>query len=115
MVHRGAGGAGWVPPVLTCSAREGTGVAEVWSAVLDHRQHLGPEGLAEKRAAQQLDFMWALVHDELAQRLKASTGVSAIREELRAEVLSGRLPATSAADRILAAYDAPGDRPPTTT
>ena len=107
MVHRG--GHGWVPSVLTCSAREGTGVPEVWEAVLEHRRHLGPDGIAAKRAAQQLDFMWALVRDELAQRLKASPGVRAVRDRLRDEVLAGRLPATSAADRILEAYDAASD------
>jgi LAO/AO transport system kinase len=33
--------------------------------------------------------------------------VRAIREQIRAEVLSGELPATIAADRLLAAYDEP--------
>jgi LAO/AO transport system kinase len=32
--------------------------------------------------------------------------VAAIREEVRAAVLAGDLPATTAADRIIAAYDA---------
>jgi LAO/AO transport system kinase len=73
--------------------------------VLDHREHLGARGLAEKRAGQQLDFTWALVRDELAQRLRDSPGVAAIRDEVSAAVLSGELPATVAADRILAAYD----------
>jgi LAO/AO transport system kinase len=74
--------------------------------VLDHRDHLGEDGLARKRAEQQLDFTWALVRDELDQRLRQSRGVRAIRDQIRAEVLSGDVPATVAADRILAAYDA---------
>ncbi|HQR26607.1 MAG TPA: methylmalonyl Co-A mutase-associated GTPase MeaB [Nocardioides sp.] len=104
MVHHR--GRGWVPPVLTCSALQGTGVPEVWEQVLAHRAHLGPEGLADKRATQQLEFMWALVRDELAQRLRHSPAVASIRDEVRSAVLAGTLPATSAADRILAAYDA---------
>ncbi len=103
-------GGAWVPPVLTCSALEGRGIGEVWAGVLAHRDHLGVDGLADKRAGQQLDFTWALVRDELARRLTASAGVAAVRDEVRAAVLAGELPATEAADRILAAYD--GFEPP---
>jgi LAO/AO transport system kinase len=91
--------------VLTCSALEGRGIDDVWAKVLEHRESLGEQGLAGKRAEQQLDFTWSLVRDELDQRLLHSPGVAAIREEVRAAVLSGELPAPLAADRILAAYD----------
>jgi LAO/AO transport system kinase len=103
LVH-GAGA--WAPPVVTCSALTDTGVEEVWERVLAHREHLGTTGLADKRAHQQLDFTWALVRDELAERLRRSPGVRAIRDEVRAAVLAGELAAPAAADRLLAAYDA---------
>jgi LAO/AO transport system kinase len=102
LVH---GKGAWAPPVVTCSGLTDVGVDEVWTRVLAHREHLGPDGLATKRARQQLDFTWALVRDELADRLRRSPAVAAIRDEVREEVLSGELPATTAADRILAAYD----------
>jgi LAO/AO transport system kinase len=95
----------WAPPVVTCSALAGTGIDDVWEQVLAHRERLGPDGLTRKRADQQLEFTWALVRDELDQRLRHSPGVKAIRAELRDAVRSGELPATVAADRILAAYD----------
>ncbi|PUA81858.1 methylmalonyl Co-A mutase-associated GTPase MeaB [Nocardioides currus] len=97
----------WAPPVVTCSALTDVGVDEVWERVLSHREHLGEAGLAAKRADQQLDFTWALVRDELAERLRRSPGVAAIRDDVRRAVLSGELAAPMAADRILAAYDAP--------
>ncbi|MDN5790549.1 MAG: methylmalonyl Co-A mutase-associated GTPase MeaB [Micrococcales bacterium] len=96
----------WAPPVITCSALTDTGVDTVWERVITHREHLGADGLASKRAAQQLDFTWALVRDELDQRLRRSPAVAKVREEVRAAVLSGELAAAVAADRILAAYDA---------
>ena len=99
------GHAEWAPPVVTCSALEDSGVDDVWDRVCAHRAHLGVDGLATKRAHQQLEFTWALVRDELDQRLRHSAGVRAMRDEVRAAVLSGELPATVAADRILAAYD----------
>ncbi|MFC5176071.1 methylmalonyl Co-A mutase-associated GTPase MeaB [Nocardioides taihuensis] len=102
LVH---GPGAWAPPVVTCSALTGTGVDEVWERVLAHREHLGHTGLADKRAHQQLDFTWALVRDELADRLRRSPGVRAIRDEVRSAVLAGELAAPAAADRLLAAYD----------
>ena len=95
----------WAPPVVTCSGLEDRGVAELWQQVLAHREHLGADGLAERRARQQLDFTWSLVRDELAERLQRSDAVAAIRDEVRTLVLAGELPATVAADRIIAAYD----------
>ncbi|MET0952787.1 MAG: methylmalonyl Co-A mutase-associated GTPase MeaB [Aeromicrobium sp.] len=103
LVH--AGTQGWVPPVLTCSALDGTGIDTVWSRIIRHREFLGTRGLREKRAQQQLDFTWALVRDELDQRLRSDPTVAAVRVEIREAVLSGEMPAATAADQILAAYD----------
>ena len=74
------------------------------------------EALGYSGFSQLAEFTWALVRDELDQRLRHSPGVRAVREELRAEVLAGELPATVAADRLLAAFDAdpssgPGSEP----
>ena len=82
LVHS-SGREGWVPPVLTCSGLHGTDVDTVWDKVLAHRDSLGEQGLADKRAGQQLDFTWALVRDELDQRLRRSPGVKAIRDDVR--------------------------------
>ncbi len=103
LVH--SSGEGWVPPVLTCSGLHGTDVDTVWERVQAHRASMGEDGLAQKRAEQQLEFTWALVRDELAQRLRRSPGVRAIRDDVRRELLAGELTAPLAADRLLAAYD----------
>lgn len=96
----------WAPPVVTCSGLTGDRVDEVWAQVLRHRDDLGSDGLTRKRAEQQLDFTWALVRDELEQRLRESPGVRAVRAEVRAAVLAGELTAPLAADRIVEAFDA---------
>jgi LAO/AO transport system kinase len=105
----------WAPPVITCSGLTGGGVEDVWQRVLGHREHLTPDGLAGKRAEQQLDFTWALVRDELDQRLRRSAGVARVRQEVRAAVLSGELAAPAAADLILEAYDERKTEPSATT
>ena len=58
------------------------------------------DGLADKRAHQQLEFAWALVRDELEQRLRRSEPVRRVRAQVREQVLGGELPAVAAADRI---------------
>lgn len=95
----------WAPSVVTCSGLTNHGVDGVWAEVEGHRAHLGEDGLAAKRAQQQLEFTWALVRDELDQRLRRSESVRAVRGEIRAAVLAGEIAAPEAADRILAAYD----------
>lgn len=98
-------GADWLPPVLTCSALTGDGVEKVWRACLRHADHLGADGLARKRSDQQWDLAWAFVTDELTQRLRRSTGVDAVRDDVRRAVLAGELGAAQAADAILQAFD----------
>lgn len=100
-----AGTQSWVPPVLTCSSVEGTGIETVWRRVLRHRAFLGDRGLADKRAAQQLEFTWALVRDELDARLAADADVKRVRGQVRERVIGGELTAVAAADLILEAYD----------
>jgi LAO/AO transport system kinase len=100
-----AGTQDWGPPVLTCSALEGDGIDTVWSRVLRHREFMGRRGVAEKRAQQQLDFTWALVRDEIEQRLATDASVAQVRERVRDEVLAGRLSPAAAADEILLAFD----------
>ena len=73
--------------------------------MLAHREALGTDGLDAKRADQRLEFTWALVRDELEQRLRRSPDVAAIRAEVREAVQSCELPPTAAADRILEAFD----------
>ena len=100
-----AGTQDWVPPVLTCSALEKRGIDTVWQRVIRHREFMGKKGLHDKRARQQLDFTWALVRDELDQRLRTDERVAAMRDEVREAVLDGSMSAVVAADKILEAYD----------
>lgn len=102
----GPGGAGWSVPVLTCSGLTGDGIDEVWAAVLRHRTAQGPDGLADKRSRQRWELTWALVRDELEQRLRRSAPVADTADRIRPQVLAGTLPAPAAADAILRAFDA---------
>jgi LAO/AO transport system kinase len=107
-LHILAPGTGWHPPVLSCSALAGTGVAEVWQAVLGHRAALGPEGLAAKRSAQARRWMWREVEDGLIAALRADPAVAARLGPLERAVASGRLTPGEAAADLLKAFRPPG-------
>ncbi|MCX4696442.1 methylmalonyl Co-A mutase-associated GTPase MeaB [Streptomyces sp. NBC_01408] len=99
--------AAWTPPVLTCSARESAGLDEVWNRLEQHRTLLDSGGrLAAKRAAQQVEWTWSMVRDELLERLRANPAVRDLAPALESAVRAGSTTATSAADQILAAFSA---------
>ncbi len=92
----------WRPPVLACSARTGAGLDEVWDRVTDHRATLDEHGeLAPKRAAQQVEWMWAMVRDRLLDRLRSDPAIRAELPALEHDVREGTLTATLAAQTIL--------------
>jgi len=105
----------WRPPVLTSSALEGRGMAEVWDAVLAHRRALeaaapgAPDALAAKRARQAKAWMWREVNESLLAALKGHPAVAARLPALEAEVAAGTTSPTAAARRLLAAFR--GDEP----
>ncbi|MFD3441340.1 methylmalonyl Co-A mutase-associated GTPase MeaB [Streptomyces sp. NPDC058685] len=97
--------AAWTPPVLSCSAREGTGLDTVWERIEQHRSLLDSTGrLAAKRRSQQIDWAWTMVHDGLRDRLRAHPEVRALAPDLEQQVREGQLTATLAAERILDAF-----------
>ncbi|MGW1496665.1 methylmalonyl Co-A mutase-associated GTPase MeaB [Streptomyces sp. NPDC002402] len=100
--------AAWTPPVLSCSAREGTGLDTLWERLEQHRALLDSTGrLAAKRRDQQIDWAWTMVHDELRDRLRSHPGVRALAPGLEQQVRDGELTATLAAERILQAFQLP--------
>ncbi|MET9463605.1 methylmalonyl Co-A mutase-associated GTPase MeaB [Streptomyces sp. NPDC006544] len=99
--------AAWTPPVLTCSARESKGLDEVWNRLEQHRTLLEADGrLTAKRAAQQVEWTWSMVRDELLERLRSNPAVRDLAPALEAAVRAGSLTPTLAADRLLAAFTA---------
>ncbi len=90
----------WRTPVLACSAQTDAGMAEVWEAVQEHRRTLSDAGeLATRRADQQVQWMWAMVRDQLMDRLH-SDAKDAI-PPLEHEVRKGALTPTLAAQQLL--------------
>ncbi|MFV8164580.1 methylmalonyl Co-A mutase-associated GTPase MeaB [Mycobacterium sp. 134] len=96
----------WRPPVLTMSAIEGHGLAELWETVIKHREVLTEAGEFEaRRRAQQVDWTWSMVRDTVLDRVMSHPGVREIRDEVERRVREGELTPALAAQEILDAAD----------
>lgn len=96
----------WLPPVLTMSALEGTGLDELWETVERHRRVLTDAGeFAARRRTQQVDWMWSMVRDTVVDRVLSHPAVREIKREVERQVRDGELTPTLAAQQILDAAD----------
>lgn len=92
----------WSPPVMTCSAIEANGIAEIWSTVTSHREKLMTSGeMEKKRKKQSIDWMWSLVDEGLRFRFQKDKGVKKELPEIAENVENGNMTPTSAANRLL--------------
>ncbi|GHF54494.1 ATPase/protein kinase [Kitasatospora xanthocidica] len=97
--------AAWTPPVLTCSGLDNTGLDVLWERLQQHRKVLDATGaLAAKRRDQQVEWTWAMVHDQLYARLHEHPEVRRLAPDLEARVRAGTLPAGLAAQHLLDAF-----------
>ncbi|MBO2464057.1 methylmalonyl Co-A mutase-associated GTPase MeaB [Actinomadura violacea] len=92
-------------PVLTCSAREGTGLDEVWDEIVGHQERLRESGeLEARRRRQQVGWTWAMVRERLLGELHAHPAVRDLAPGLEKSVADGTLTPALAAERILEAF-----------
>jgi LAO/AO transport system kinase len=97
-----AGERDWRPPVIQTVATEGSGVADLWRAVLDHRAYLEADGrLARRRDSRLREELRAIVFERL--REGADSRCSGERfERLLAQVAARELDPYAAAEKLLA-------------
>ena len=95
----------WTAEVATCSARDHEGVDTAWEAVERHQEALNSSGeLADMRAAQARTWLWSEVQDSLIADLRADPEVKEHIPALEAAASEGRMPAATAAERLLDIY-----------
>jgi LAO/AO transport system kinase len=97
----------WQPRVLRCSALAGNGIGDVWAAVDEHRRATAASGDLERRRAEQARaWMWSEVTETLLDELRRAPEIAELVDPLEREVADGRISATAAAQRLLAAFHA---------
>jgi LAO/AO transport system kinase len=91
-------------PVVTCSAVDGTGVAEIWTIIADRvagRERSGHQ--KQRRSEQSAKWMWSLVDEQVHDILRRKPSVEAQAQNAAKLVRDGTLSPMIAADRIIAA------------
>lgn len=96
---------GWLPPVLTCSAVEGTGVPEIWETVLRHHAHMQAGGYLERRRSRQtLDWLEELIALGLEDAFRRHALVAARLGPLAQAVKRGETTPFAASRELLALF-----------
>jgi LAO/AO transport system kinase len=92
----------WHPPVLTYSALTGTGIAELWQKILEHRTAMNASGdFAARRREQQVKWMWSMLEQRMLARLRADASTRGKVKKIESDVADGRLtPAVAAAQMM---------------
>lgn len=96
----------WIPPVLTCSALEMTGIEGLWETICRHRVKITETGeMRAKRKAQGLDWMWSLVQEGLRDRFYRHPVIADMLPKITRQVENGETTPTAAAVRLLFSLD----------
>jgi LAO/AO transport system kinase len=91
----------WSPPVFTCSALTGEGIAQLWDSVLEHRERMVKSGeFAARRREQQVKWMWAMLQDRMLAHVRSDPALKLKLPKLEAEVAAGRMSAGLAVEEI---------------
>jgi LAO/AO transport system kinase len=92
----------WSPPVLTCSAKEMTGLDDIWDVIQKHRKKMTDTGDMEARRRQQaLEWMNFLIKDGLEDWFYKNPRVKEWLPRFKNEVESGTKAPTVAAVELL--------------
>jgi LAO/AO transport system kinase len=93
---------GWHPEVLAISALEDRGVAETWAVVERFHRQATDSGLLEsRRHAQTLDWLRAMLAQELWRAFSTRPDVLDAWPRIEREVIAGELSAAAAAKQLL--------------
>ena len=100
---------GWKTGVSLVSGLTGEGLPQVWERIEKFFAELEPKGVIAKRRQQQtLEWLSALIHDELRRRFDRDPRVIAELPELRQALLRGEITAVRAANLLLGAHGMAG-------
>jgi LAO/AO transport system kinase len=92
----------WQPPVLTLSARENTGLDEMWRKVEDHRRIMTSTGeFLARRQTQSVTWMHDMLADRLMDEVRGSPRIMDRLTQLEAEVRLERLTPAMAVETVM--------------
>jgi LAO/AO transport system kinase len=98
-------GSGWIPEVMTCSAREGYGLDEIWNTIISYVNFTKKSGYFNRnRNHQAVARMYDSIHESLKSDFYDHPGINRKIEEYRKKILSNKISSYQAAQKILESY-----------
>jgi len=96
---------GWTPQVLTCSAQNSQGIAELWAAIQAFSQQAKQGNFFQENRQQQARYwLEESLQAGLQTIFQADANTQALFKKLEPEVLAGRLSPFLAAERVLQTF-----------
>ncbi len=96
---------GWKPQVLTCSARQNTGVKELWELISDYEQFTKASGYFEElRRQQSVIRMHATISEFLVNSFYNEEEVKSLLPEIEKQLSEGTITSFNAAIKLLDKY-----------
>jgi LAO/AO transport system kinase len=100
---------GWTPRVLTCSALDHTGIAELWQALIAYRDFTTANGFFDENRRQQAQYWFReALQGGLLEAFYNKPGVKTLLDRLEPDVLSGKVSPFAAAAEILKFWNPAG-------
>jgi LAO/AO transport system kinase len=97
----------WMPPVHTCSAISGDGLADIWKDIENHRELLITSGeFDEKRKQQRVRWMWSMIQDRLLLEIEKNKSLQKLARALETQVMEDQITPGLAASKVVAAINA---------
>jgi LAO/AO transport system kinase len=96
---------GWTPRVLTASSTERKGITEIWTMIREYTEMAGASGYFEQRRREQaLQAFVDTIEENIRMRFYHHAGISQKIEQLKSEILNGRMSPYAAAQQLLGEY-----------
>jgi LAO/AO transport system kinase len=92
------------PPVVTCSALDGSGIDEIWRIIVARTGERERSGAFEARRGEQIvKWMWSLVDEQIRHTLQQTDAIRRVAEDSESGVRMGTLSPVLGAQAIVRA------------
>jgi LAO/AO transport system kinase len=96
---------GWVPKVLTCSAKQNLGIVDIWENIKEYIEHCsGNKYLIQRRNEQSKYWMYETINEQLRRKFYNDPEIQRLAGELEKQVLENRISSFVAATELIRIY-----------
>ena len=97
---------GWQTRAHTCSSLTGEGIDDLWHVIDKFKETVTTSGIfTSRRKEQTLAWVYSMVEENLHNRFYQNERVRECRSHIDKQVAEGKISATMAMQRLLAAYE----------